>query len=83
MIYPKFFALETPSWTSVFASLRTNQHNDEWLEAFTRGVRDIAEYDRVYKRRVRVAELYDVSSSSSMEQLEYTTAIPLPLREER
>lgn len=91
---------------TVFVSVRTNQHNDEWLEGFTRGVndipeivefyrmsgevdyllkilvRDIAEYDRVYKRLIRVAELYDVSSSFSMEQLKHSTAIPLPSEEE-
>ncbi len=87
---------------TVFVSVRTNQHNDEWLEQFTRGVRDIpevveiyrmsgdvdyllkilvrdiAEYDRIYKKLIRVADLYDVSSSFSMEQLKYTTQIPLP-----
>lgn len=44
-------------------------------------VRDIAEYDRIYKQLIRVAELYDVSSSFAMEQLKYTTEIPLPLDE--
>ena len=87
---------------TVFVSVRTNQHNDEWLEQFTRGVqdipeiveiyrmsgnvdyllkilvRDIAEYDRIYKKLIRVTDLYDVSSSFSMEQLKYTTEIPLP-----
>ncbi len=41
-------------------------------------VADIAEYDRVYKRLIGVAELHDVSSSFAMEQLKYTTALPLP-----
>jgi len=87
---------------TVFVSVRTNQHNDAWLEQFTRGVqdipeiveiyrmsgdvdyllkilvRDIAEYDRIYKQLIRVTELYDVSSSFAMEQLKYTTEIPLP-----
>ena len=91
---------------TVFVSVRTNQHNDAWLEQFTRGVqdipeiveiyrmsgdvdyllkilvRDIAEYDRIYKKLIRVAELYDVSSSFAMEQLKYTTEIPLPLGED-
>ena len=87
---------------TVFVSFRTNQHNDEWLERFARGVeqipevtelyrmsgdidylakvlvRDIAEYDRVYKRLIRVAELHDVSSSFAMEEIKHTTSIPLP-----
>ena len=91
---------------TVFVSVRTNQHNDAWLEQFTRGVqdipeiveiyrmsgdvdyllkilvRDIAEYDRIYKQLIRVTELYDVSSSFAMEQLKYTTEIPLPLGED-
>ena len=91
---------------TVFVSVRTNQHNDEWLEQFTRGVqdipeiveiyrmsgdvdyllkilvRDIAEYDRIYKKLIRVADLYDVSSSFAMEQLKYTTEIPLPSGED-
>ena len=41
----------------------------------------IAEYDRIYKKLIRFADLYDVSSSLSMEQLKYTTEIPLPAGE--
>jgi len=41
-------------------------------------VADIAEYDRVYKEIIAAAELHDVSSSFAMEQIKYTTAIPLP-----
>lgn len=40
-------------------------------------VPDIAAYDAVYKRLIRVAELNDVSSSFAMEQMKYTTALPL------
>ena len=40
-------------------------------------VPDIAGYDAVYKRLIKVAELFDVSSSFAMEQLKYTTALPL------
>ena len=40
-------------------------------------VPDIAAYDRVYKRLITVAELYDVSSSFAMERIKYETAIPL------
>jgi len=40
-------------------------------------VPDIAAYDAVYKRLIRNAELFDVSSSFAMEQIKYTTALPL------
>ena len=40
-------------------------------------VPDIAAYDGVYKRLIREVELSDVSSSFAMEQMKYTTALPL------
>lgn len=40
-------------------------------------VPDIAAYDRVYKRIINGAELGDVSSSFAMEQIKYTTRLPL------
>jgi Lrp/AsnC family transcriptional regulator len=40
-------------------------------------VPDIAAYDSVYKRLIRVAELYDVSSAFAMEEIKYTTALPV------
>ena len=40
-------------------------------------VPDIAGYDGVYKRLIREIDLFDVSSSFAMEQLKYTTALPL------
>jgi Lrp/AsnC family transcriptional regulator len=40
-------------------------------------VPDIAGYDAVYKKLIRAVELFDVSSSFAMEQLKYTTALPL------
>jgi DNA-binding Lrp family transcriptional regulator len=40
-------------------------------------VPDIAAYDDVYKRLIRVADLYDVSSSFAMERIKYTTALPV------
>ena len=39
-------------------------------------VPDIAAYDGVYKRLIEMADLFDVSSSFSMEQIKYTTALP-------
>lgn len=42
-------------------------------------VRDIAHYDRIYRKLIaRVPDLADVSSSFSMEKLKATTALPRP-----
>ena len=40
-------------------------------------VPDIASYDGVYKRLIRAAEFIDVSSTFAMEEIKYTTALPL------
>lgn len=40
-------------------------------------VPDIKAFDQVYKHLISRAELRDVSSSFAMEQLKYTTALPL------
>lgn len=40
-------------------------------------VPDIAAYDRVYKRLIADTQLSDVSSSFAMEELKYTTVLPL------
>jgi Lrp/AsnC family transcriptional regulator len=86
---------------TVFVSIRTNQHNSEWLEKFADSVAAIPEvvefyrmsgeidyllrvvvpnieaYDAFYKRLIAVIDLSDVSSSFAMEQIKYTTALPL------
>jgi Lrp/AsnC family transcriptional regulator len=86
---------------TVFVSVRTNQHNQEWLARFARAVEsipeiveiyrmagevdyllrvvvpDIAAYDGVYKQLIAKIDLYDVSSAFAMEELKYTTAVPL------
>src|SRR5262249_21778810 len=86
---------------TVFVAVRTNQHNQEWLERFARAVEsipevvefyrmagdidyllrvvvpDIAAYDGVYKRLIQKIDLTDVSSTFAMEELKYTTAVPL------
>jgi Lrp/AsnC family transcriptional regulator len=41
----------------------------------------IAAYDAVYKRLIRSAELSDVSSSFAMEEIKFTTALPLSYAE--
>jgi Lrp/AsnC family transcriptional regulator len=40
-------------------------------------VPDIAGYDAVYRRLIKAVELFDVSSSFAMEQMKFTTALPL------
>lgn len=40
-------------------------------------VADIAAYDRFYKRLIAAAPLNDVSSAFAMEQIKFTTALPL------
>jgi Lrp/AsnC family transcriptional regulator len=40
-------------------------------------VPNIAAYDDVYRRLIKAAELYDVTSSFAMETIKYTTALPL------
>lgn len=40
-------------------------------------VPDIAAYDLVYKKLIQQVPLFDVSSSFAMEELKYTTAVPL------
>lgn len=86
---------------TVFVTVRTSHHTEEWLEKFSRGVAalpevmefyrtsgdvdyllkvlvaDIAEYDRFYKKLIAVAPLHDVSSNFAMEQVKYTTEVPV------
>lgn len=40
-------------------------------------VRDVADYDRVYKKLIKAAALSDVSASFAMERIKYETAVPL------
>ena len=86
---------------TVFVGIKTNQHNQAWLDRFATAVSDIPEivevyrmsgdldyllrvvvpdingYDAVYRRLIKSVELFDVSSSFAMEQLKFTTALPL------
>lgn len=40
-------------------------------------VPSIGAYNLVYKRLIRSSDLFDVSSSFAMEELKFTTALPL------
>tara|TARA_R100001129_G_scaffold15156_3_gene9870 strand:- start:8938 stop:9426 length:489 start_codon:yes stop_codon:yes gene_type:complete len=86
---------------TVFVSIRTNSHSQEWLKRFAEVIADfpevvefyrmsgdvdyllrvvvpdIAAYDEFYKRLIAKIEIRDVSSSFAMEQIKYTTVLPL------
>ncbi|MEM6462110.1 MAG: Lrp/AsnC family transcriptional regulator [Pseudomonadota bacterium] len=86
---------------TVFVSIRTNSHSNEWLLRFSEVISqfpevvefyrmsgdidyllrvvvpDIAAYDGFYKRLIKHIEIRDVSSSFAMEQIKYTTELPL------
>ncbi len=86
---------------TVFVGVKTNEHNDKWLQEFANGiknipevvefyrmsgdvdymlkivVKDIADYDRIYRKLISVAPLSDVSSSFAMERIKSSTALPL------
>jgi Lrp/AsnC family transcriptional regulator len=86
---------------TVFVSVRTSTHTEDWFEGFRATVQaipevvefyrmsgdvdyllrvvvpDIAAYDKVYKRLIAGTQLFDVSSSFAMEELKFTTALPL------
>ncbi len=86
---------------TVFVAIRTNQHEENWLERFAEAVNDLPEvvefyrmsgevdyllrvvvpdiehYDTFYKKLIGRVALTDVSSSFAMEQIKFTTALPL------
>lgn len=86
---------------TVFVSVRTSTHSQEWFNRFRAAVEsipevvefyrmsgdvdyllrvvvpDIAAYDKVYQRLIAGTQLFDVSSSFAMEELKFTTALPL------
>jgi Lrp/AsnC family transcriptional regulator len=86
---------------TVFVSIVTNQHSEEWLKRFAELIRefpevvefyrmsgqvdyllrvvvpDIESYDAFYKRLISKIEISDVSSAFAMEQIKYTTSLPL------
>jgi Lrp/AsnC family transcriptional regulator len=86
---------------TVFVSISTSHHTQEWLDRFHQAlmdfpevvefyrmsgkvdyllrvvVPDIESYDDFYKRLITKIELSDVSSAFAMEQIKFTTALPL------
>ena len=86
---------------TVFVTLSTSHHNQDWLERFAEAVRefpevaefyrmsgqvdyllrvvvpDIESYDVFYKKLISRIDLSNVNSSFAMEQIKFTTALPL------
>ena len=86
---------------TVFVSIKTDQHNADWLQRFHAAVEefdevvefyrmsgevdyllrvavpDIAAYDAFYKKLIEKIDISKVSSAFAMEQIKYTTALPL------
>jgi Lrp/AsnC family transcriptional regulator len=86
---------------TIFVSVKTNEHDAEWLENFAHVaasfpeivelyrmsgdvdylmkvvVADVEGYDRFYKRLIKAVRLTDVSSAFAMEQIKYSTELPL------
>ncbi len=92
---------------TVFVSISTSQHEQEWLDRFHEAIRkfpevvefyrmsgqvdyllrvvvpDIEQYDIFYKKLISSIELSDVSSSFAMEQIKFTTELPLEYAEKK
>lgn len=86
---------------TVFVMIKTNQHNPDWLDDFSKiaknfpeiiefyrmsgevdyllrvVVSDMKAYDAFYKKLIEQASFADISSSFAMEEIKYTTALPV------
>ncbi len=86
---------------TVFVSITTSHHTQEWLDRFHAALNDFPEvvefyrmsgevdyllrvvvpdierYDAFYKRLISKIELSEVSSAFAMEQIKFTTVLPL------
>lgn len=86
---------------TVFVQLKTDKHDERWLNKFAEAVIEMPEvvevyrmageidyllrvvvsdtdsYDRFYKSLIKKVPLNDVSSSFAMEEIKYTTALPI------
>jgi Lrp/AsnC family transcriptional regulator len=84
-----FVAVRTNEHTEAWAALFTRavEAIPEVVEAYRMSgetdyllrvvVSDIGDYDRIYKQLIAAVPLHDVSSSFAMEQLKYSTALPV------
>lgn len=100
-------AEQVDAGVTVFVSIKTDQHNADWLDRFHKAVvdfpevvefyrmsgevdyllrvsvPDIAAYDAFYKKLIARIDISKVSSAFAMEQIKYTTALPLAYARER
>ncbi|MEO1793097.1 MAG: Lrp/AsnC family transcriptional regulator [Pseudomonadota bacterium] len=91
---------------TVFVSIKTDQHNAEWLKRFNAAVEafpevvefyrmsgevdyllrvvvpDIKSYDAFYQKLIAKIDISKVASAFAMEQIKYTTALPLSFAED-
>ena len=74
------FARKISSYPEVVEFYRMSGEVDYLLRVVGK---DMAAYDRFYKRLISEVSLTDVSSSFAMEEIKYTTALPLEARSER
>ncbi len=70
----KSFAEGVKNLPEVVEFYRMSGDTDYLLKAMAR---DVADYDRVYKKLISIAPLHDVSSSFAMERIKSSTALPL------
>ena len=70
----KSFAMAVAEFPEVVEFYRMSGEVDYLMRVV---VPDIAAYDNFYKRLIQKADISDVSSSFAMEQIKYTTALPL------
>jgi Lrp/AsnC family transcriptional regulator len=68
------FALGVRDLPEVVEFYRMSGDTDYLLKVV---VPDIAGFDVVYKKLIQIVDLFDVSSSFAMEEIKYTTALPL------
>ena len=68
------FAAAVDGFSEVAEFYRMSGYIDYLLRVV---VPDIAAYDSFYKRLIASIELHDVSSSFAMEEIKFTTALPL------
>jgi len=95
------FGVLNADGVTVFVSITTSHHTQDWLDRFHEALNDFPEvvefyrmsgqvdyllrvvvpdierYDAFYKKLISRIELSDVSSAFAMEQIKYTTALPL------
>jgi len=67
---------------TVYISVRTNQHNDQWMNKFNTVLQGIPEVLEIHRmsgdlKKIIKADLHDVSSSFVMETTKQTTQLPL------